>query len=561
MPSYPLCVDSATGLAIDRERGLGEALAGRDNGSGLPAGMVAVRPCDVAYSGPAGDGGRGALLVAGERALPVSGEPLVFLAAVACAPALVGRDGRVRAGGWLPDHVRLGLLEHHLDAGVIEQLVVAAVAAGRVKAGQRRRVMSLELVMRFVVAMTLMPDACYREVMARLVGLLPQVPWARPWRVPGSKVITAWRRRLGEQLLRELFWHVAGSIVDDEAALWCGLELCAVDGTLCRMPASEANRAVFGSSGTSDDSAPFPQLRAVVATARAGRAVLGAAAAGCGVGEQTLTAQMLDEHPEVFCAGRVFLVDSNFLGHQLIGKIRTAGAHLVMRIKAGITVRRLEWLPDGSYLAQLGVGNPIIVRVVEYNVSLPGTDDVSELFCLATTLTDWQTYPAEAICQVYPHRWVASETTIGENKSTITDAGPSRGPILRSGEPALVYQEFWAWLTGTQLIRRNAATAAAAAGPPTSDQVSFTGTRHEATRSWVQSLVTATTTTAALHAAAQRSARAVLADLVVTGRDRHSPRRRKYQPRFPRTATTKPTTRGPLTLTLFAPTPQHIDTS
>jgi hypothetical protein len=156
---------------------------------------------------------------------------------------------------------------------------------------------------------------------------------------------------------------------------------------------------------------------------------------------------------------------------------------------------------------------------------------------------------------------VASETTIGENKSTITDAGPSRGPILRSGEPALVYQEFWAWLTGTRLIRRNAATAAAAAGPPTSDQVSFTGTRHEATRSWVQSLVTATTTTAALHAAAQRSARAVLADLVVTGRDRHSPRRRKYQPRFPRTATTKPTTRGPLTLTLFAPTPQHIDTS
>jgi hypothetical protein len=151
--------------------------------------MVAVRPCDVAYSGPAGDGGRGALLVAGERALPVSGEPLVFLAAVACAPAVVGRDGRVRAGGWLPDHVRLGLLEHHLDAGVIEQLVVAAVAAGRVKAGQRRRVMSLELVMRFVVAMTLMPDACYREVMARLVGLLPQVPWARPWRVPGSKVM------------------------------------------------------------------------------------------------------------------------------------------------------------------------------------------------------------------------------------------------------------------------------------------------------------------------------------------------------------------------------------
>ena len=53
------------------------------------------------------------------------------------------------------------------------------------------------------------------------------------------------------------------------------------------MPDTPANRAEFESSGTSDDSAPFPQLQAVLVTARAGRAVLGAAIDASGVGEQT----------------------------------------------------------------------------------------------------------------------------------------------------------------------------------------------------------------------------------------------------------------------------------
>ncbi len=135
-------------------------------------------------------------------------------------------------------------------------------------------------------------------------------------------------------------------------------------------------------------------------------------------------------------------MDRNFPGYKLIDRIRGCGAHLVMRLKAGISLELVQWLPDGSYLAWLGRTNPRLVRVVEYDVDTPG--GVSELFCLATTLTDWQTYPAEQVAAVYPKRWTASETTIGENKTLVTDAGPSRGPILRSSEPALVIQELYA---------------------------------------------------------------------------------------------------------------------
>jgi hypothetical protein len=133
------------------------------------------------------------------------------------------------------------------------------------------------------------------------------------------------------------------------------------------------------------------------------------------------------------------------------------------------------------------------VRVAGHNVTVPGPggETVSELYCLASTLLDHQKFPAEAIREAYPQRWSASETTIGENKTTVTGAGPATGPALRSGEPDLVRQEFWAWLTGAQLVRKSgaASTTAGGARPVTTDQISFTGMRREVNRSMVQTLV------------------------------------------------------------------------
>jgi hypothetical protein len=183
--------------------------------------------------------------------------------------------------------------------------------------------------------------------------------------------------------------------------------------------------------------------------------------------------------------------------------------------------------------------------VVEYDV-VKADGTTSELFCLLTTLTDQQRYSKQDIAGLYSQRWNAAETTIGENKSTITDAGPSRGPILRSESPDLVLQEIWAWLAATQLLRRAAHTAAVA-GNVATDEISFTTVRREAIRSMTQSQVTATTPAAARIAATDRAHRHILANKVTTGRDRHSPRLQKWRPRFPHTATRKPTSRGPLT--------------
>ena len=166
----------------DSGGGAGEVpdAAGGLPGSGqahVAAGMIAVRVADVACPG----GAAGALVAS---ALPVSsGEMVVFTCPV---DGCVGgrRPGRaVRARGWLPGHVRLGELERHLGAGVIENLVAAAVAGGRMPAPQRQRIMSLALTIRMTVAMTLMPEASYTGALRRLAGHLA-VPFDREWHVP-----------------------------------------------------------------------------------------------------------------------------------------------------------------------------------------------------------------------------------------------------------------------------------------------------------------------------------------------------------------------------------------
>ena len=109
---------------------------------------------------------------------PAAGELAVFCRPVVTVPAVVRRDGTVLAGAWLPDLVRLGELERHLGDGVIEAAVDAAIARGRMPRRQRRRIMSYPLVIRLMIAMTLMPEASCCGAVARLAGLLVDVRYS-----------------------------------------------------------------------------------------------------------------------------------------------------------------------------------------------------------------------------------------------------------------------------------------------------------------------------------------------------------------------------------------------
>jgi Insertion element 4 transposase N-terminal len=559
-------------------------------------GIIAVGAGDLAD--PSGGRQDGALVAAGRAGGAGPGQVMTFAVPVITVLVKVRRSGAVQAAGWLPEQVRLGMLEAVLGDGVIEELCDQAAAARLVTPPERRRLMSLPFIMRVVVAMTLLPDADYPEVIRVLTGLLPRLPWARRWQVPTHKTITAWRRRLGTWPLEQLFWRVAGPLAGDGApgsVMVAGRPLCSMDGFELDVPATPENLAVFSCTGVSKDSrwkgqgtkgqagkgqdvkvvqeGSFPHLRCLLVTARAGRAVLGAAADATDTGEQSLVARLVRDHPELF-AGRVFLMDRNFLGYHLITAILDAGGHLIMRVKSGISLPVTEggWLPDGSRLTYLDeparhkAADRLPLRVAEHNVVLPGTSgEVSETYTIATTLLDHGDADAGTLRAAYPMRWSASETTIGENKTTVTGAGPATTPCLRSGEPGLIYQEFWAWLAATQLVRASAAAATATpsadainarrhpAEPAGTDQVSFTTMRRAATASMRQSLVTATTSLAALAALAEAASQTALHTLNRTGRQRYPERKQKSRPAFSHTPVTKTTHTGPVKITRFQP--------
>ena len=310
--------------AVDAIRAEGSPAAG------TPAGTVVVRSSDLLVHG-------NGTATAGETA-PSAGELAVFCRPVVTAPAAVRRDGTVLADAWLPDLVRLGELERHLGDGVIEAAVDAAVAAGRLKPRQRRRIMSYPLVIRLMIAMTLMPDGSYCEALRRLAGLLADIPFTREWHVPTGKVVTDWRLPVPPDLLEDLFWQAAGPLIGDDepsAVLLAGMMVLAADGMLVSVADTAANRAFFGCTGTAaeegEGAAPFPQLKIVALTGRAGRAALGAVTGQARAGEQTLLKRLVKRRPDLF-AGRVTCFDRNFPGHELITAILDAGGHVVARV-------------------------------------------------------------------------------------------------------------------------------------------------------------------------------------------------------------------------------------
>jgi hypothetical protein len=234
-----------------------------------------------------------------------------------------------------------------------------------------------------------------------------------------------------------------------------------------------------------------------------------------------------------------------------------AKAHVLMRMKAGIDLPNQGWLPDGSYRSRLRLpdGRSIPVRVVDYDVIPPGEAVTSgELFCLVTDLLDYQAYPADALAAAYPWRWTGSETTFKEDKSTITDAGPSRGPILRSRTPDLVRQEFWAWLAATDLTRTAGRATAAVPVPATPTRpttplparaVSFTATLREAIRSVTQ-------TRAPIR---ETLARTLRAQRIQIDRHRHRHRVTKGRQTFPNAKPATTTVTGTATLLVRSPHP------
>ena len=213
-----------------------------------------------------------------------------------------------------------------------------------------------------------MPDADAREVLSTLLGDLTLVPWRRRHAVPSSTVLSTWRAAIGPAPVQQLQQELLAATVAEHRdptlptiEVGGGLRLGSVDGTVTRTPDTTANRAAFGSTGTADDSAAYPQIRHLHLSDALTRATLatvtGPAGGDKAEAEQGLLDRALAECPEVFGPDRLWIMDRNFPGVPRIRAILKTGSHVLIRVKSDIRLPRIsDYASDGSYLARLSGG-------------------------------------------------------------------------------------------------------------------------------------------------------------------------------------------------------------
>jgi hypothetical protein len=424
---------------------------------------------------------------------------------------VITRTVRVAAGVFAPGH--LG----ELTRIVPFEMVDAALAA--TGSGSRRvRLLPARVVVYLLLAGCLFAEVGYRQVWHKLTAGLCGLPVA----TPSENALWQARVRLGVAPLRWLFDLLRGPATTPAAARWCGLLVCAIDGTTMTIPDGTRNLAGYTKQAGNHGGTGYPLLRLVALVACGTRTIIDAVFGPTGTGENRYARRLARS----LHAGMIVLLDRGFDDTALIEQLAGTGAHLLVRLQTRRRPPVLRHYPDGSYLSQIGAAR---MRVIECEITIATTAGRhTGCYRLATTLLDPHRYPAAALVTLYHQRWEI-ETVYLELKSSILG-----GRVLRARTPAGIAQETYALLITYQVLRIAIADASHSAGTD-ADRGSFTVALHTARDLLIQAAgVIADTVVDLIGTIGQR----VLNNLLPARRLRLSPRivKRaisKYQARGP----------------------------
>jgi hypothetical protein len=331
------------------------------------------------------------------------------------------------------------------------------------KTNRRIRDLPAEVVVFYVIALSLFPGVAYQSVLEWLITGLQWLGNGR-FRVNSKGALSRARTRLGSEPLRRMHERLAPPINDGSlpGCRWKGHHLVAIDGSTLAVQDTPKNDAAFGRSSNQHGKGAWPLARFVALAELGTHMVFAAELGGYHDGETTLAAKVLHHlRPGMLC-----LADRLFPGYDLWQQAAATGAHLLWRAKTGLALKRIEDLSDGSWLAEWRSSEAKesdrrkqVVRVVEYRLREPGGDGAGEIYRIITTLLDESAAGARELAELYPERWEI-ELTIKEGKSIFRNGQVT----LRSKTPELVRQEFWGLLLAHYLVRRMMAEAASGQG-------------------------------------------------------------------------------------------------
>jgi Insertion element 4 transposase N-terminal len=162
----------------------------------------------------------------------------------------------------LTDQVSLGVLASSVPRDAVDEAVAAAGRQARRSDGK----LPPHVMVYFVMAMALFAEDDYEEVAARLAGPLGSWGcWDAGWEVPTSGGITQARKRLGWEVLRQLYAQVAVPVAEvlTRGGFLGPWRLMAIDGFEWDAPDTPDNAVAFGYAGSGDCRSAFPKVRVV----------------------------------------------------------------------------------------------------------------------------------------------------------------------------------------------------------------------------------------------------------------------------------------------------------
>nr|WP_279561837.1 IS4 family transposase [Pseudonocardia autotrophica] len=335
---------------------------------------------------------------------------------------------------------------------------------------QRRvRALPSRVVVYLLLAAALFADLGYPQVWTHMIAGLDLDPGdagAGRVRVPSASALCQARRRIGAAPLRALFDLLRGPAGGPRTRglWWRGLLICAIDGTQMCVPDSPANLAVYRRGGGHHGGTGYPMLRLVALVCCGTRTVIEAA-----FGSDRRSETAMTTGPSGLTAamrpGMIVLADRHYGYAPTITALAATGADLLIRVRNNHRYRVEQYLPDGSFLSQIG---SLPVRVVRVNVTIRTTAGRRcETYQLVTTVRDPSCSVLE-LARLYHQRWEI-ETSYFELKSTIL-----RGRVLRARTPQGIDQEVYALLVTYQALRIAIADALAERPDLDPDRASFT---------------------------------------------------------------------------------------
>lgn len=226
----------------------------------------------------------------------------------------------------------------------------------------------------------------------------------------------------------------------------------AIDGTLQKVADTAKNDAFFSRSSNQYGKGAYPQARCVFLMECGSHAIIDADVTD-GKASEMYSAYVLLRKVE---AGMLITHDCGIFAGALWEQIRARSAHALSALAEPVLSKPLRRLKDGSYLTVLWPQSkaicqqkkPLLIRVIEYQVTDARLGELGKVYRLATTLLNPAQAPALDLIQLYHERWEI-ELAIREIKTYQR----LQLKVLRSKTPEGVLQELYALLLAHYAVR------------------------------------------------------------------------------------------------------------